>query len=85
MRCPLPQWRVRSSHTACCRLADGAGNEQPLQWEILSRWGDGSAQWVLIDFATMLGAEPATWILSIHDTGPPTSAESRHGLRPTAP
>jgi hypothetical protein len=75
--CGVPFPSGAFSPTASCRLADAAGNDQPLQSEILSRWSDGSAQWVLIDFAATLGAEPATWILSIHDTGPVTSAESR--------
>ena len=61
---------------ASCRLTDAAGNDQPLQWEILSRWIDGSAQWVLIDFAATLGSEPATWNLSVHDTGPFASVEA---------
>ena len=61
---------------ASCRLADGAGNDQPLQWEILSRWNDGSAQWVLIDFGATLGSEPAIWSLSIHDTSPFAAVES---------
>jgi hypothetical protein len=77
--CGVPFPSGAFSQSASCRLADAAGNDQPLQWEILSRWSDGSAQWVLIDFAATLGSEPATWSLSIHDTGPPASAESRAG------
>lgn len=31
-------------------LADGAGAPIPVQTEVLDRWGDGSAAWVLVDF-----------------------------------
>jgi hypothetical protein len=75
--CGVPFPSGAFSSGASCRLTDAAGDDQPLQWEILSQWSDGSAQWVLIDFAATLGAEPATWILSIHDGGQPTAGESR--------
>jgi hypothetical protein len=31
-------------------LRDGAGRWIPVQWEVLSRWPDGSVQWALLDF-----------------------------------
>ena len=32
------------------RLSDAQGGPVPLQAEVLGRWGDGSARWVLLDF-----------------------------------
>ncbi|HPD17328.1 MAG TPA: PKD domain-containing protein [Planctomycetota bacterium] len=56
------------------RLYDPAGAERPLQTQVLSRWPDGSVQWLLLDFqATVPRKGTANWRL---DTGVAPRAEA---------
>ncbi len=50
---PFP--RGLCTDTGTLGLRDGAGRWIPAQWEVLSRWPDGSVRWALLDFlATVL-------------------------------
>ena len=51
---PLAQGVFRDGHEAVLR--DEQGGAVPLQTEVLSRWPDGSARWLLLDFALSLQA-----------------------------
>ncbi len=80
---------------AGCRfsLRDGAGRPVPLQSEVLARWKDGSARWVLLDFMAAVDAgETAEYSLewaSGEDPGAKRSPEGREAapelLSPFAP
>jgi hypothetical protein len=49
VRCGVPLPRGLVQQPEQLRLEDAAGNAMPMQARVLSRWSDGSAQWVLID------------------------------------
>ena len=53
---PFPRGRVVDPK--CLTLWDGNGRQRPLQSEVLTRWFDGSAKWLLLDFQVDL--EPDT-------------------------
>src|SRR6185369_6768241 len=46
---PLPRGAVHD--VARLAVLDPAGNPVPAQFETLATWPDGSAKWVLVDFA----------------------------------
>jgi hypothetical protein len=51
---PLARGALRRDRQAA--LFDSAGQEVPLQSEVLSRWPDGSIRWLLLDFQVDLAA-----------------------------
>jgi len=51
---PFPQGVVKD--TSYLMLCDPHGKPVPLQTQVLSSWGDGSIQWVLVDFFANLEA-----------------------------
>ena len=56
---PLPKAALRPEDDL--QLVTAEGRSAPLQWEILERWGDGTARWILLDFR---GDAPGQYVLT---------------------